>query len=146
MGRPTMHSPAHTRVLALGVLAHAYEINVFRTLADQPAPQSRQETNRPHVGVLVERLPDRKQQSPETDVVRYRRPPNRTEIDRLEGLENLRPVRRHVRPMLEIPRRTPVEPLVVKTERAGHVRKVVKDPDTLVDDIDTDPISRDYGN
>jgi hypothetical protein len=48
--------------------------------------------------------------------------------------------------MLEIPRRTPVEPLVVKTERAGHVRKVVKDPDTLVDDIDTDPISRDYGN
>ena len=56
---------------------------------------ARQQPHRPDAGVLVESLADREAQPPEADVIRHVGPADRAEVDRVEPLQALQPVRVH---------------------------------------------------
>ena len=61
----------------------------------QRARDAGQQPHRPDAGVLVEPLADRQPQPPEADVVRHAGPADRAEVDGVEPLQALQPVRVH---------------------------------------------------
>jgi hypothetical protein len=66
-----MHPPADARVLALGVLPDAHDLDVRRPLSTQRALDTGHQANWAQVHVLVEHLADGQQEAPQRYVVAH---------------------------------------------------------------------------
>jgi len=64
-----MHASADAGILALGIFAHDYPIELRTVHLSQRADDPQQRARRTDIGVLVERLADCEAHAPEADVI-----------------------------------------------------------------------------
>ena len=144
--RALVGAPADTRVLAFRVFANDHPIE-FRPLhVPQRRRDSRQNTCRPHVGVLIERLADCEAQTPKRDVIGDLGMARRSEQDRVVAADQVAAVLRHHAAVLLIVLAAPVEGLDVKTEAADALGEGMQNVDTCGDDLGSDAVSGDCRN
>ncbi len=111
------HPAAHRRILAFGVLADDDEIDVARLAIRERRRDSRHQTARPQVHVLVEAAPELDQRSPKRDMVGHgRRPADGAVEDRVVRAENVEPVLGHHAAVLRVVIAIPVELLPIECD------------------------------
>ena len=122
-----MHAPAGAGIFAFRILAHDHPVELRTADRAQGAHDPRQHPRRAHVGVLVERLADRKPETPEADVVGHVRRTDRAEIDRVRAPDLIEAVRRHHEAGRAIMVRSPVEPVEGPLKAALALSKRLED-------------------
>ena len=134
---------AHLRVFALGVLADYDEIDLAALLAGERRADARIEVGRADIGVLIERAPDRQQESVQGGVVGNLGMAYRAEQDGIAGLQQVdRPGGHHAAPT-EVMVGAPFEIL----KREGNVvfpADSLEHALALRDDLFADAVSRDH--
>ena len=120
--RVPIEAAADLGIFALGVLAHAKEVDVARLAAGQRRRHSGEQPHRAQVDVLAEAAPDGDQKPPQRDVVGNLGPADGAEEDGVEGPQLLEAVFRHHAPALQEPFAAPVElgPLEGDIEAPPH--------------------------
>src|SRR5207248_3094460 len=89
VGRADVEPAADAAVLPFRVLAHADHVDVRGRPSGEWRADAGHQPHRPQVHVLIEPLPDRENELPDSDVVRDRLIADRAEIDRVELLQPL---------------------------------------------------------
>jgi hypothetical protein len=140
LGQAAMNAPAGAGVFAFGVLADDDPVEVARADAAQRRLDAGQDPGGSDVGVLVEALADRETQSPEGDMVGHVRRADGAEINRIEGLQRLEPVRRHHRAVLPIVVGTPIEGFDVEADIAEPLLQALEDGEAGGDHFGADPV------
>ena len=144
--QPAMCPPAMARIFAFRVLAHNDPIQIARTLAAQGRFDPGQDARGAHIGVLIKALADWQAQTPQRDMIRYIRCPDRAKVNRVKRFELRQPVLGHhhamgpvvIRPPLK-PRDVQVEPAVTGGQRIQHLQPGF-------DHLRSDPVRADGGN
>src|SRR5262245_22908343 len=91
--RSLAESTSYFRIFALDVLAYNDDVEPLET--GHRTFDARQKPHRAQVDVLIERAPDRDEQTPERDIVGNLGSTDRTEQERVTGVEGFESVERH---------------------------------------------------
>ena len=136
-----VNAAARAGVFALGVFADddPVDLAAFEERAGDPG----QHPGGPHVGVLVEALADRQAQAPQRHMVGHVRRADCAEEDRIELLQRLQGLVRHVGAGLEEALRAPVEWREMQGEAVVLLRERLQDLLAFSDDFDADAVARD---
>ena len=90
------HAPADGGILTFGVFAHHPEIDIAGLAVGERRRHAGHQSHRAQIDILVELAPEFDERAPQGDVIRdFRRPADRTEIDRIVLADFRLPVLRH---------------------------------------------------
>jgi hypothetical protein len=141
------HAAADRGILAFRVLANDPEVDVAGLAARKRAGDTRHETDRAQVDVLIELAPEQDQRPPQGDVIRHDvRPADRAEVNGVVPADLVLPVLRHHAAVLGVVvAGSEVEPVLLQVETVLPAR-LLQDADALRHHLLADAVPGDHRN